>query len=291
MRAQMVLAEIGSGVRRNLTMTLAVVVTVATSLALLGAAMLIGRQVHLMKNYWYDKVEVSVFLDTGATAAQKAQLATSLRADPLVQKVYFEDRAAAFSRFRQEFRDSPSLVADVSPDQLPESYRVKLRDPRQFAAVAAEYSYRPGVSEVQDQRKLLSGFFRVLHGLQSGALWIALAQAVVALVLIYNTMRVAAFSRRRETGIMRLVGASRFSIQLPFLAEGALAGLLGAALACGALVSLKVFLVDHRLRHTVTAFPLVGWQQAWDVVAVVLVGGVASCVLASFVTLRRHLRV
>ena len=257
MRAQFVLSEVGIGLRRNLLMTIAVVITVAISLLLLGTSLLMRAQVGTMKDYWYNKVEVSVFLcgaesDTPSCAAgavndqQRSEIEADLRALPQVDRVFYESQQDAYQRFKEQFKNS-AIADNVTADALPESFRVKLKDPRQFAVVASAFQGRPGVEQVQDQRQLLERFFKVLNGFQVGALSIAVFAIVAAILLISITIQVAAFSRRRETGIMRLVGASNFYIQLPFLLEGAFAGLVGAVLAAGGLVALKSLFVDHRL--------------------------------------------
>jgi cell division transport system permease protein len=301
-RAQFVLSEIGIGLRRNLTMTVAVVVTVAISLALFGSGLLIRAQVGAMKDYWYDKVEVSVYLcgeanqsrtcgGSAVTEEQRREIGADLRAMPEVQTVYYESQAEAYEQFREQFKDSPDLVENVTADALPESYRVKLRDPTQFSVVAAAFQDRPGVEEVQDQKALLESFFNVLNKLQLIALVIAGVQVVAALLLISNTIRVAAYSRRRETGIMRLVGASNLYIQLPFLLEGVLAGLVGAGFAAAALVAVKVVLVDGQLRPSFPVIAFVGWSDVLAILPWLFLTGVLLAGLASFVTLRRHLRV
>jgi cell division transport system permease protein len=244
-----------------------------------------------MKDYWYDKVEVSIYLTQDVTQAQRDALATDLSADPLVQKVYYEDQQQAYDRFKQQFKGSPDLVKEVSPSELPESFRVKLKNPQQYEIVAATYSGRPGVSEVQDQRELLKGFFKGLRYMQYTALAIGLAQAVAALLLVSITIRTAAFNRRRETGIMRLVGATKLYIQLPFVLEGALAGFVGSLVAVAGLVAFKVYVVDHRLAKSIHAFPFVGWNSVTYAMLLVVACGVALPTLASVVTLRKHLRV
>ena len=302
MRASFVLSEIGIGLRRNLTMTIAVVVTVAISLALFGAGLLIREQVSTMKDYWYDKVEVSVYLcgqgsnsancnGTPVTDAQRRQLQADLQSTPLVQKVYYESKQDAYQRFKQQFKDSPDLVQNVTPEALPESFRVKLKDPTQFEVVASAFRDRPGVDEVQDQKALLENFFKLLNTLQLFALIVAGVQVFAAVLLISNTIRVAAFSRRRETGIMRLVGASNLYIQLPFLLEGALAGLVGAGIASGALVALKAILVDRLLKPNFPITAYVGWDAVLSVIPLLFLAGVGLSGFASFFTLRRHLRV
>ena len=302
MRAQFVLSEIGIGLRRNLTMTIAVVVTVAISLALFGSGLLIRKQVETMKDFWYDKVEVSVYLcgelsqaptcgGQAVSDTQRAELEADLRAMPEVDEVFYESQQAAYEHFQEQFADSPDLVENVSADVLPESFRVKLDDPTQFATVADAFQDRPGVEEVQDQKALLEGFFSVLNKLQLLALIIAAVQVLAAVLLISNTIRVAAYSRRRETGIMRLVGASNLYIQLPFLLEGVLAGIVGAGFATGALVALKALLIDGQLKPTFEFTAFVGWDDVLAIVPWIFLTGVLLAGLSSFVTLRRHLRV
>jgi len=301
-RAQFVLSEIGIGLRRNLTMTIAVVVTVAISLALFGSGLLIRKQVETMKDFWYDKVEVSVYLcgelsqaptcsGQAVSDAQRTEIEADLRAMPEVDEVFYESQQDAYEHFKEQFADSPDLVENVTADVLPESFRVKLDDPTQFSVVADSFVDRPGVEEVQDQKALLEGFFSVLNKLQALALIIAGVQVLAAVLLISNTIRVAAYSRRRETGIMRLVGASNLYIQLPFLLEGVLAGLVGAAFASGALVALKEFLIDRQLRPTFEFTAFVGWDDVLAILPVLFAAGALLAGLSSFVTLRRHLRV
>lgn len=302
MRANFIVSEIGIGLRRNLTMTVAVIVTVMISLSLAGTGWLVHRQVDVMKGYWYDKVEVTVYLcgstSTSANCAgkdvtqeQRDQLNADLHATPQVEQVYYESKQDAYKRFKEQFKDSPDLVNNVSPDALPESYRVKLKDPKQFAVVASAFQDRPGVDSIQDLKKLLDPVFKVLGILQTFAWFIAGASLVSAVILISNTIRVAAFSRRRETGIMRLVGASNLYIQTPFLLEGALAGLVGAAAACGLLALGKWYLVDERLRPLIKFTNFIGWGEVISAIPFILLAGVLLSGLASFVTLRRHLRV
>ena len=307
MRAQFVVSEVAIGLRRNLTMTIAVVVTVAISLALFGAGLLMRAQVSTMKDFWYDKVEVSVFLCSdqsdaspcidptsgraqNITAAQRSQLGKDLKSLPQVETVFYESKQEAFVRFKEQFKDS-AIANNVTADALPESYRIKLKDPTQYVIVASAIEGSPGVEQVQDQRALLDRFFKLLNGLQVFALVIACFQLLAAALLIWNTIRVAAFSRRRETGIMRLVGASNFYIQLPFLLEGALAGLAGALIASTGLVGVKYFFVDQRLAESFKFTTFIGWDSVFAVIPILILLGAGLSALVSFLTLRKYLRV
>ncbi len=302
MRATFVASEVGNGLRRNLTMTLAVIITVAVSLALFGASLLVRAQVSTMKDFWFDKVEVSIFLcskgsDTpscaggAVTAAQRDQINADLESlRPLVQEIYYESKAEAFQRFQEQFRNSP-IVDNVTESALPESFRVKLSDPTQYDVVASAFEGRPGIEQVNDQRQVLDKFFQILGGLQLVALVIAVVMLVVTVLLIVNTMRVAAFSRRRETSIMRLVGASNFYIQLPFLLEAALAAAIGALLAIGGLVLIKTVIVDGVLAPSFQFTAFVGWDAILAIAPIMFITGIALAGLAAFFTLRKYLRV
>ena len=292
MRATFVASEVGGGLRRNLTMTLAVIITVAVSLGLFGASLLVRAQVGTMKDFWYDKVEVSIFLcgkgsDTPScsggevTQAQRNQIKADLEA---------LSKTEAFQRFKEQFKNSP-IVNSVSENALPESFRVKLSDPTKYDVVASAFAGRPGVDQVNDQRVILDKFFRLLGGLQLIALLIAIVMLVVTVLLIVNTMRVAAFSRRRETSIMRLVGASNFYIQLPFLLEAALAAGVGGLAAVVALILMKGILIDQVLAPSFQFTAFVGWDAVAAIAPVVFLTGVVLAGLAAFFTLRKYLRV
>lgn len=301
MRASFILSEIGIGLRRNLTMTLAMIITTGVSLAFLGAAVLFNQQVNVSKDFWYDKVEVSVFLcgqvsnapscaGGEVTQAQRDQIRTDLGAMPQVQKIYYESKQQAFTRFKQQFKNS-AIVDNVTADQMPESFRVKLTNPELFPVIASAFIGRDGIEQVQDQKALLERFFKVLKWVQWFAFGLALMMLVVSVILIVNTIRVAAFSRRRETGIMKLVGASSFSIQLPFLLEGAISGFLGALLASAVFVLLKAVLVDRVLAPNFPITRFITWGDVWLSSGAVFLIGVALAAIASFLTLLKYLRV
>ena len=192
--------------------------------------------------------------------------------------------------FKSQFKNS-AIVDNVTADQMPESFRVKLIDPEQFPIIASAFVGRGGVERVQDQKALLEKFFKVLNWVQWFAFGLALLMVIVSVILIVNTIRVAAFSRRRETGIMKLVGASNFSLQLPFLLEGAVAGVLGASLATGSFVLVKTVLVDRILAPNFPFTRFIGWSDVWMSSAVVFLVGVVLAALASFLTLLKYLRV
>lgn len=300
MRARFLLSEVGIGLRRNMTMTFAVIVTTAISLSLLGIGLLSNAQVGAMKDYWYDKIEVSVFLCGSlsespscaggvVTSEQRLQIQQDIQSMPAVDSVFYESQSEAFNRFQERFKDS-AIAANVTADQLPESFRVKLKDPTQFAVIVSAFSGRPGVDVVQDQRSILDKFFKLLGVLRNGALLVGLASVLTAALLISNTLRIAAFNRRRETGVMKLVGASSWSIQLPFLLEGIISAIVGWGLATGLLAGLKS-VIDSKVAPLLSFTNFFGWGEVWVASAYLLATGLFVSTVASVVTLRRYLKV
>jgi cell division transport system permease protein len=290
MRPGPLAAATATGLRRNLAMTLAVVATVAICLTLFGAGLLLRSEAGTIDGYLLSKIQVVVDLDDTITPAERDSLAADLRADPLIATVSYEGKQQAYQRFRADFANSPDVVAGVGPNDLPASFRLSLVDPRKAADVVATYSGTDGVDQVRDQRALLKPLYRFLHGFTVGAFALAAVQALAAGALIYTTIRMSAYGRRRETAIMRLVGATNTTIGAPFVLESVVASVAGGALAAGTLVAAKVYLVDHRFARQ-DLFPMVGWSTVWLVVGGVFAGGVVTSGAMSFVALRRHLHV
>jgi cell division transport system permease protein len=292
MRVKFIVSEALLGLRRNLTMTIAMIVTTAIALGLFGAGVIVQQRVEDMKDYYYYKVEVSVFLADDVTPEQRAAIGTSLEENELVKEVIYESKEEAYSRFQEQFKDSPDLVDNVRPQALPESYRVKLDDPEQFVVVASAVEGMPGVDQVVDQREILDRLFGVLNGFRDAAIVVAVVQAVAALLLIANTVQVAVFSRRREIGVMRLVGASRWYVQVPFLLEAAIAGLLGAGIAVLGLWGVKVVLVDDRLAGLFSSgvIPRITTDHILAVAPLLTGLGVGMASLAALITVARYVR-
>ena len=212
-----------------------------------------------------------------------------LQALPVVQTVYYESQSQAYQHFQERFKGS-AIAQNVTPDQLPESFRVKLKDPSKFDVIQSAFAGRPGVDSVQDQRLILEKFFKLLAVLRDGALGIGFASVLTAALLISNTLRLAAFSRRRETGVMKLVGASTFSIQLPFLLEGVFSAIIGWLFATGLLSGFK-YLVDIKIAPLLSFTQFFKWSDVWSASAFLLATGLVVSMAASVATLRKHLKV
>jgi cell division transport system permease protein len=301
MRSHFVFQEIWIGLRRNLTMTVALIVVVAISLSLLGTGLLFYKQVDSTRTYWQSKVEISIYLCTAAspnpschgavTQAQQAQIQQTLTAMPQVEHVYYQSQQQAYAQFRQYFANDQSYVSTVQQGDIPASFEVKLKNPgADYQIVSSAVTGAPGVDSVVDEMTILDKFYRLLTGARNAVVIVALILIIAAIMLVANTIRLSAFNRRRETGIMRLVGASNFYIQLPFLLEGVLAGLLGWVLAAALLVGVKSLLLNNLQQY----FSYNVGLSSTDLIEVIVLAmcvGVLLCGVTSFLTLRRYLRV
>jgi cell division transport system permease protein len=290
MRAKYVLSEVFLGLWRNVTMTVAMIITMAVSLALLGAGVLMYWKVQDMRTFFYGSVEVSIFLKPDITDSQQAALKDQLAQDPLVKETNYESKGTAYKRFQEQFKDAKDLVNSVKPDSLPASFRVKLKDPKQFDQIAATYRGKDGVDDVLDQQRLLAKVFGVLGAAQNMALAVAIIQGIAALLLVGNTIQVAAYSRRREVAVMKLVGASNWFIQSPFVLEAMFAGIIGAILASVGLVAAKFWLIDGTLKPLTSLLTPVGWSRIlWMAPILIGIGAVVSGV-TGWVTLRFYIK-
>ena len=301
MRSNFVFQEIWVGLRRNLTMTVALIVVVAISLSLLGTGLLFVKQVDRTRTYWQSQVEISVYLcykgdinpscHGAITPQQQQQLVTTLTSMSQVQNVTYVSQAEAYTLFKSAMSNEQSLVSTVTASELPPSLEIKLRDPSaDYQIVASAVQGRAGIDSVIDEMTILQKFYNLLNGLRNAVIVVALILVVAAVLLVANTIRLSAFNRRRETGIMRLVGASNFYIQLPFLLEGVIAGLFGWLIAAALLIGVKSLLLNNLQQYFSYNVGL-SMGDLIEVIAAALLVGVALCGVTAFVTLRRYLRV
>ncbi|MCT1656683.1 permease-like cell division protein FtsX [Brevibacterium luteolum] len=304
MRFSFILSETWNGLRRNMSMVVSVILVTFVSLLFVGAAALLQMQISGMKDYWYDRVQVAIFLcppdseaptcATGeATAEQKQQIETALEGadlSPYVEDVIFEDKAMAYKLFQEQF-EGTSLEGSIPEDQMQESYRVKLADAEQYEIINEYFSATPGVEEVVDQNQLLDQLFSVMNVMTAIAIGIAGIMLLCAVLLIATTIRLSAFSRRRETGIMRLVGASNMFIQLPFVLEGVIAAAIGSLMAALGLAVIVHFGITGWLQSQLASFDLVSVADVALIAPFLVLVGVLMAGLSSLVTLRRYMKV
>ena len=291
MRLKYVLNEVLVGLWRNVTMTVAMIITMSVSLTMLGASVLMYMQVDRMKNFYYGEIEVSIFLRTDVTDAQRTAINQALDGNPLVLKKEYETREQAFEKFKLLWKDSPDFIKSVGPDSLPESFRVKLKDPEQYKVFADQIQGQQGIQDIVDQRQLLDKVFKIFDSIQVMALVVAAFMALAALLLVGNTIQVAAYSKRREVAVMKLVGASNWFIQAPFVLEAVVAGLIGSALGFTALLVGKIVLLDGRLAALTKILTPIPNGNVWLMLPLLAAVGAGVSAITAWITLRFYLKV
>jgi cell division transport system permease protein len=291
MRLKYVFNEVLVGLWRNVTMTVAMIITMSVSLTMLGASVLMYMQVDRMKSFYYGEIEVSIFLREDVTDAQSAAISQAIDRSPLVKSKTFESREQAFEKFKVLWRDSPEFIKSVGPESLPASYRVKLKDPEQYKTFASQVEGLPGIQEIVDQRQLLDKVFNIFNSIQVMALVVAAFMALAALLLVGNTIQVAAYSKRREVAVMKLVGASNWFIQAPFVLEAVVAGIIGAIVGFVALFVSKVVLLDGRLQALTNVLTPIPNGNVWLMLPLLALVGAGVSAITAWITLRFYLRV
>jgi cell division transport system permease protein len=283
--------EAVSNLRRNLLLTLAAVSTVSISLLLLGVVIVGGEVLTKMVSSWEGKVELNVFLRDEITPEQQDELKAAVSGMPEVSKLYYESKEQAFAEYKRMFKDSPAIIANVDPNALPASFRIKLKDPNTAEAVAGRLNGRPGVDEVQfggEAMKRLLKFTSVVRTLLVIGIVLTLAAAIL---LIANTIRLGIYARRKEIGIMKLVGATNWFIRVPFIFEGVVQAALGALLASALIYAGKVFGLD-RMQQVILFLPMtVGSGSVLKAFLTLLIVGVCIGAFGSSLALRRFLEV
>ncbi len=228
-----VVRETATNLRRNLLMTTAAILTVAVSLSLVGAALLLRQGVTRATLQWQGGVELSIFLNPDIAVTQRDGIKAQLDAMPEVRRVAYVDQEAAYAEFKQMFANSPDMVESVSAKDLPPSFRVVPRQPELTDIVGQRFNKREGVKEVVYAEDMVETLINFTGFLQKVIFVIAGVLLLSAALLILNTIRMAIFARRREVAVMKLVGATNWFIRIPFMLEGLLQGLAGAAIAYG----------------------------------------------------------
>jgi len=300
MRASFIFSEVFTGLRRNISMTVAMILTTAISLGLFGGGLLVVQMADKTQQIFLDRVEVQLFLTEDISAADPdcaQDLCRGIRsdlesADGVVAVQYLNQDDAVADATDRVFKDNPELASLVSAESFPASFKVKMSDPDQFALINAEFSARPGIDSILNQRELVDRLFSVLGGIRNAAFAIAIVQAIAAIFLIANMVQVAALTRRTEVGIMRLVGATRWYTQLPFLLEAVVASLIGAGLAIVGLFTAKNLFIDDVLGDIYDA-NIVARISNSDVLLVtpfVVIVGAGMAAVTAYIALRLYVR-
>ena len=297
MRFGFLVSEVLTGLRRNITMTVAMILTTAISIGLFGGGLLVVRLAEGSKGIYLDRVESQVFLTNDISANDPTcdgdpckALRRQIEDRDDVKSVRFLNQQDAYDDAIKKF---PQYKEVAGRDAFPASFVVKLDNPEQHASFDAALKTQPGVLNVLNQKDLIDRLFAVLDGLSAAAFAIALVQAVGAILLIANMVQVAAYTRRTEIGIMRLVGASRWYTQLPFLVEVMLAALIGVVIAIVGLIVVRALFLEKALKQFYDA-NLIAQVDYQDVLyfsaPIMLLLGLAMSGATAYVTLRLYVR-
>jgi len=302
-RVGLVLSEALSGLRRNASMVISVVLVTFVSLTFVGAAILMQMQIGQMKDYWADRAQVAIYMCTAisqaptctdgvATEEQLAEVQAKLDGpaiSPLIRDMRFEDREQAYANVIELLGEDYASV--ITPEQLNETYWINLVDQTQSNVIVEAFTGQQGVEEVKDQLQYLEPLFSALTVATYIAVGIAALMLIAAVLLIATTVLLSAYARRRELGIMRLVGASNRFIQTPFILEGVFAALLGSLLAGAAIIAGVHFGVDQYLRQRVDFVTTwVSVADAWVVVPILILIGILLAAFSAGFAIRRWLR-
>jgi cell division transport system permease protein len=304
MRFSFVFSEMGIAIRRNLSMIISVILVTFISLTFVGTAGLLQQQIGSMKTYWYDKAQVAIYLCTKTSPQEicpqgeaskdvQGTITERLKSEtlaPYIDKYYFENHQQAYETFQKEFKDN-SVAKYVTPEQLNETFWVNLKDPNQAPIIIESFNGLAGVEEVKDQRTYLDQIFSMLNIASLAAISIAGLMLFSAALLISTTIRLSAVMRRREIGIMRLVGASNFYIQLPFILEGVVAGVIGSLLSGAAIIGIVQFFVQGFLANQLPFTTFVGLGDALALLPGLVLVGAGLAAMAAATSIRRYLRV
>ena len=306
MQLTYVFSELGNGLKRNVSMTVAVIVTIFVSLTLVGMGLLLNAQAHKAENYWGSKLQITVFLcnqnsasancvNGEVTDAQKQAIEEVLNTNPEVASWRLQSKQEAYDKWKSAYvsKDATEqrVYASIRPSDMQESYWVQLKDPEKFMGIKSAVQGLPGVNTVRDLREVLKPIYFWMNVMKWGAIGIAGFLVFAAVLQVGNTIRLAAFARRREIGIMRLVGASSLYIQLPFLLESLVAALVGVALAGGALVAFVYFVIYRMLRPTSNIVAWIDWGDGLWALGWIAAIGLALTLVPTLVMTRKYLKV
>ena len=291
LRVEYFLSETFSSLRRNLLMTLAAIFTVALSLSLLGGVMVFSEMMSKTVRSWERIVEVDVFLREDITPEQTKALEQEISAMPEVRRYEYVSKDEALQEFKDLNSESPALVENIEKDALPASYRIRLKNPNRAEEVSVRLEGQPGVEEINfggdDVKKLLT-LTTFIRRVVFAVVVIILAAAAL---LIANTIRLAVFARRKEIAIMKLVGATNWFVRVPFIFEGMVEGAMGAFVAGGFIIAIKLLIFDG-FQQQIPFLPLtVGFDVLGRILAVMLIVGMAVGATGSGLALRRFLEV
>jgi cell division transport system permease protein len=234
---------------RNRMMALAAVLTVAVSLSLVGTALLLRQAAASQVGVWANNVSLQIFENPTLSQAGHASIESMIAQTPQIHSCKYLDHDQSYQLMKQVLAQDPQAVAAVTPAETPPVYECTLTNPNAAATVAASFKGRPGVYNVNYPGQSIRVTEEVTGVIQKILLGIALVLIISSLVLILNAIRMAIFARRREVGVMKLVGATNWFIRIPFMLEGLVQGLCGSAVAAGIVFVANVLFRDLVRQH------------------------------------------
>jgi cell division transport system permease protein len=304
-RANFVLSGVATGIRRNMTMTIALVLSTAIALAFVGAAILADREIANFKHDYESKLNVSIFMcqkpilepDPGDqcqakyTEAERTSVQDQLESDPLVDTVTFVSEKEAVERFRETA--TPEVAKLTQVGDLPATFIVHLKDLRKdFDQFHSKFSKLDGVGGVQNQNEAIKTLLNAIDGVKFFSIMIAVVVLIASILLIANTIQVAAAQRKNETSIMRLVGASRWMTELPFMLETVISTFVGGLIALGLITVGKEFVLNNIFKVPVDngVIPDLSTNSIIIAGGLTLIGGILLSAATAFATLRLYVR-
>ena len=299
MKTNFVFREAFSGLRRNMTMTIAMIITTSIALALLATGFLLSAMTERTKDIYFDRIEVMVQLDDEISGSDPtcaspecSEIKQQLEGDEAVKSVTFRNKEQSYERFVELFGESdPQLVEQTEKDALPAAFHVRLADPENSAPIDALRD-NPAVTNIVDQGDNLEAAMRNLDSIRNASFIVAAVQAIAAIFLIMNMVQITAYSRRSEISIMRMVGASRWYTQAPFVLEAMMAALIGAVLAVGGMFAAKILVVDRALKavYDQQLVARVTNSDLWLAAPFVVLVGMVVAAITAQVTLRWYVK-
>ena len=288
-----VVRETAVNLRRNLLMTVAAVITMAVSLTLVASALLMKQAIKKASVQWRGGVELSIFLQPNVTPNQQQALGHQLSTMAEVKKVRYVDKPQAYSEFKQMFANTPELVSSLTVDDMPPSFRVVPTRAEDVNAIGQRFQTQPGVKDVVYAKEVISSILKQFNTRRKVAIVLAIGAFAGAFALIVNTIQLAIFARRREIAVMKLVGATNWFIQIPFMLEGALQGILGALLAFGISYLFRGTIASLASSGAIVGGPplyVTSHEAVFTGIAIMIVGGLIGVVGSAF-SVRRFLSV
>ena len=288
-----VVKETASNLWRNRLMSLAAVLTIAVSLALVGSSLLIKQGVSVATSQWQGGTQLLIFLEPNATPAQTRAIGDQLKATSAIKSYFYVNQAQSYVEFKRLMANQPDLLSSVTQSQIPPSFRVALKDPAEASAIGQIFNQQVGVRNVEYNRAAIDTMLKISSIAQLVILGLATILLLSASVLILNVIRVAIFSRRREVAVMKLVGATNWFIRIPFMLEGLLQGLAGAivaAIAVAGVRSLFGYVIHHFRVQLLASFVLSGHDLVMTEIFVVAIGTLVGAA-GSLLAVRRYLEV